>query len=371
MKTGIPVFFLLVVFGCGSPSIPEGEHWRVGIYQGGEYHDYRLHLTGFIQGLSSMNLVTADLPDSLHSADSLLQIWLILGEKACSPELIFAEDGFWDARWQENTRDSITEAIVERTGPGGDIDLMIAMGTWAGQDLAEAPVECPVIVMSTSNPVQAGIVSGFEFSGQNNIHATTNPDRYTRRLITFHRILQFESLGLVYEDTPTGRIYSNVEDFRNVASDMGFRIVERHLAESQMSPEEAAENLAAIYSDIAEEVDAVIFTALECEQPEYFPVFLPVLLENGIFPLAQLGESQVAQGALIGISERDHADIGGFYAEVFFQILQGTPPGDIPQVFEDPLKLSLNLETAERIGYCFPGSIISTADTVFNEIGDF
>ena len=363
------VLLSLLIIGCSSPSIFEDQRWHIGIYQGGEYHDYRLHLTGFIKGLTSLEVVDLDLAESLSSMDSLHHIWTFLAESTHSSNLVFARDGFWDARWQENLRDSITSEIAVRAGPGGDIDLMIAMGTWAGQDIAAADIKCPVLVMSTSNPVEAGIVSGFEYSGQSNIHAATNPERYRRRLITFHRILQFQSLGLVYENTETGRIYSNVEDFRKVARDMGFRLVERHLPESEFIPEEAAESLAVIYTEIAEEVDAVIFTALECEQPEYFPVFLPVLLENEIFPLAQLGEAQVAQGALIGISERDYADIGGFYANTFVKILQGTPPGEIPQIFEDPLKLSINLGTAESIGYCFPEAVVSTADLVFHEIG--
>jgi hypothetical protein len=42
-------------------------------------------------------------------------------------------------------------------------------------------------------------------------------------------------------------------------------------------------------------------------------------------------------------------------------------PGDLPQIFEDPPKISLNLETAKYIGYNPPVEILVAADEIFQK----
>lgn len=367
MKFLVLTGLLLVLAACGTSTLPSNATFRVGLYQGGEYHDYNLHFSGLISGLESLGALSD--ADLLHIAPGMTvrEIWEAL-PSGDEPGICFVRDGFWDAEWNEAARGPITEEIMNRTGEGGDLDMMIGMGTWAGQDLAENLRECPVMVMSASDPVEAGIVMDYEFSGRSNVHAVTDPGRYVRRLLSFYRITEFESLGLVYEDTPTGRIYANLEDYRRVAEDRGFRIVERFISDTELGGRQGAESLAVIYSEMAPEIDALAFTALDSEQPEYFPIFMPVLLEEGILTLAQLGDPQVARGALVGFAERDYRDIGLFYAETMIDILAGTPPGEIRQVFEDPLRLSINTETARRIGWAFPEAVIGAADTVYTTI---
>jgi ABC-type uncharacterized transport system substrate-binding protein len=349
--------------GCGGGEITQ--KWRLGIYQGGEYHDYRLHLIGFVRGLESLECLPAGISDEISAADSLYTMWTILSGNVSSQNVQFVEDAYWSADWNDSLRGIYVEEIAARTGAGGDLDMMIAMGTWGGQDLAEALSLCPVIVLSASDPVAAGISAGNEFSGRSNVFAACNPDRYRRRLMTIHRIVQFHSLGLIYENSPEGRIYANLEDFRKAADDLGFNLVERFLPESELAPREAADSIVMIYAEIAPEIDALIFTALECEQPLYFPQLISTLNDLGIPTAGQLGRDQVRLGAMLSITERSPDDIGLFSAEAAKRIMAGDSPGSISQIYEEPLSLYINLATAEKIGYSFPPGIISSADSVY------
>lgn len=365
----ISIFFVLLgvlFFGCSGEETSQS--WKIGIYQGGDYYDYPLYFAGFIRGLELLECLPAGTSENIVTTDNFSTIWRILSDKSSSQKIQFIEDAFWSADWNDSLRSSIVEEIVARTGPEGDIDLMIAMGTWSGQDLVSSLSVCPVIVLSSSDPVAAGISAGNEFSGQSNIFVACNPDRYRRRLMTFHRIVQFNNLGLVYENTPEGRIYANLEDFRKAADDLGFNIVERFLPESQLTPDEAADSIVKIYAEMAPEIDALIFTALECEQPSYFPELTATLNDLEIPTAGQLGRDQVKLGALLSITERSSDDIGLFCAKAFCRVISGESPGSISQIFVEPLSLYINLATAERIGYSFPPGIISSADSVYTAI---
>lgn len=143
--------------GCGGGRITK--QWRLGIYQGGDYHDYPLHLIGFVRGLESLGCLPTGYSEEISTAESLGSMWSILSSNLSAQSVQFVNDAFWSADWNDSLRSIIVETIAERTGPDGDIDMMIAMGTWAGQDLAGALSRCPVIVLSASDPVAAGICS--------------------------------------------------------------------------------------------------------------------------------------------------------------------------------------------------------------------
>ena len=54
------------------------------------------------------------------------------------------------------------------------------------------------------------------------MHARVQPERYQRQLRLFHEIVGFRKLGLVYEDSPSGRSYAAVDAVRQIAMEKGF-----------------------------------------------------------------------------------------------------------------------------------------------------
>ena len=80
----------------------------------------------------------------------------------------------------------MNEEIIDRLNRKKDIDLIIAAGTWAGQDLANDRHKTPTIVISTSNPLSSGIIKSLEDSGYDHVHARMNPYRYERQVRIFH-----------------------------------------------------------------------------------------------------------------------------------------------------------------------------------------
>ena len=128
------------------------------------------------------------------------------------------------ANFDEASRPAVRQQVGVRLVQGQDIDLVIAMGTWAGQDMTALGAPVLTIVASTSDAVGARIVASAQDSGLENMHARVQPERYQRQLRLFHEIVGFRKLGLVYEDSPSGRSYAAVDAVRQIAMEKGFSV---------------------------------------------------------------------------------------------------------------------------------------------------
>ena len=201
---------------------PDGKKWRLAYVGSGDYDEYHRTLRALAQGLQQLGWLTVpDIPDNLNAKDT----WGFLAKHAKSDTLTFVEDawvqpGNFDASLRPIVRETVTRRLKER----GDIDLIIAMGTWAGQDMAALGAPVSTVVMSTSDPVAAGIVASAEDSGMDNLHARVQPQRYQRQVRLFREIVPFKTLGLVYEDSPEGRTYAAVPAVEQVAKEQGFEV---------------------------------------------------------------------------------------------------------------------------------------------------
>ena len=105
---------------------------------------------------------------------------------------------------------------------------MIAMGTWAGKDLANNRHHTPMMVLSTSDPIGSGIIKSVEDSGLDHVHARVDPYRYERQVRIFHDLVTFKKLGVAYEDSVIGRSYAAVEMIENVAKERNFEVFHCH-----------------------------------------------------------------------------------------------------------------------------------------------
>ena len=105
------------------------------------------------------------------------------------------------------------------------MDLVIAMGTWAGKDMANNNHKTPTMVLSTSDPIGSGIIKSIEDSGYDHVHARVDPTRYERQVRIFHDLIGFQKLGIAYEDSVYGRTYAAIDPIEKVAKERGFDIV--------------------------------------------------------------------------------------------------------------------------------------------------
>lgn len=343
----------------------DGSKWRIGYVESGEYSEYPLTLGAIAEGLQRLGWLAlpSDIPDGLSGRE----LWAWLSDNARSGQLEFVADAWWQpGNFDSDKRAGVRSAIVERIQKQKDIDLMIAMGTWAGQDMRAIGPPIPTVVASTSDPIAAGIVDSAQDSGRDNLHARVEPERYQRQVRLFHDIVPFERLGIVYEDSEAGRTYAALSAVEQVGKELGFTVVHCHARSSSVSTEAAIDNAVGCYRTLTQErVDAVYITTHRGVTQESVQQIAGILKQAKIPSFSMAGSREVERGVLLSLAQADVSYVGLFHAETLARIFNGAQPRQLSQLWIDPPKIALNLATTRAIGFDPPVDILLAADEVY------
>jgi ABC-type uncharacterized transport system substrate-binding protein len=349
-----------------TPLLNNGKKWRIGYYEGGPYINYPVNLVTLVKGLSELGWMgTISIDERENSTDSRA-VWDELS-KAKSRYIQFVPDAYWSANWDKTVRVKNSENAVKRL-KSGDIDFMIAMGTWAGQDLANNNHSVPTMVVSVSDPVASNIVKSAGDSGYDYVHAKCDPTRYINQIKLFHNMFSFKKLGIVYENTVEGRSYAAITDVEKVANDRGFEIVKCEAPFSGVEEKEAIKALIRCHEQLAPKVDAVYVTVHRGIVREYMPEIMAPLFKYKIPTFSMRGPEEVEGGVLLSISRDRFVSVGRYHAEIMARIFNGVKPRELDQIFMDPKTIVVNIKTAEIIGYIIPPAFLKVTDKVFHGI---
>ena len=351
-----------------TPQLKQEQKIRIGYLEGGPFQNYPQNLIAFVNGLVKLNWLEDPFFPAFTEPANAKEVWQWLVTHGKSDYLVFVEDGFYSNNWDKKKRTKTKKNILQRLGANSDIDFMIAMGTWAGQDLADKQNRTATMVFSSSDPIRANIVVSAEDSGLSNLHARVDPGRYERQVRLFHDLTGFRKLGVAYEDSAEGRTYAAIETIRKVSRERGFEVVECFTLNSTPDINAANASVNKCHQELAEKVDALYITNQTGVNAENMPEIIKPLLAKKIPTFSQPGLGMVKLGALMSISRSKFKDVGEFHARTAGQIFNGAKPGELPMLYEDPTKLALNLETANRIGYTPPVEVLVAADEIFRTI---
>ena len=346
-----------------SPKLrPDGKKWTVAYLEGGPYINYKSTLIATIKGLIQLGWIDkVEIPD-FGEGEEADGVWKWLNGK--SKYLNFPSKAFYSANWEKTKRVNLQKKLLKRK----DIDFILALGTWAGQDVANNDHSISSMVMSTSDPVKANIIKSIDNSGFGHITARVDPLRWQRQIQLFHTIVKFKNLGLAYENTETGKSYAAVADIEGVAKSKGFKISRCYTKSDIDDTELAYQSLLKCYKSLSKKVDAIFISQQGGLQDDKLKSLLKPFFDEKIPTFAQSGPRHVKKGALLGIARSKFDDVGLYHAKVMAQIFNGKKPIDVAQVFEDPPKIAFNFKAAQLIGFDPPVDILSAADEVFESI---
>jgi len=285
-----------------TPKTKNGAKWRIGYCEGGSYTNYPKNLRTLISAFSDIGWVEeTKLPAQEENETTKLWKWISANVK--SEYIQFVEDAYWSSDFKKNLRGKNKETMIERLSNKKDIDLMLAMGTWAGQDLANNDHSTPTIILSSSNPIQSKIIKSVDDSGFDHINARVDPTRYERQIRIFYDIFNFKRLGIAYEqNTPEGRSYAAIDDVKKVANEIGFKIVTCNAPWANTTAEELKAGVYKCHAELASQVDAFYITVHGGVKPKNFATLMKPLYENEVPTFSQLGSRDVRYGALLSIA---------------------------------------------------------------------
>lgn len=342
--------------------------WRIGYLQGGDYGSYQKTLMAMVTALMRLGWIAQDeLPTPPNDKDTG-QLWQWLANNSRSDYLQFVGNAYYDSRWDKDSRVKTRAEVITRLNEKQDIDLMLALGTWAGQDLATNEHHIPTIVGSTTDPVGAKIIVSPEDSGFDHIHAKVDPGRHRRQVRLFHQIFNFKTLGIVYEESLEGRGFSAVDSVYEESEKLQFKVVKCEAPFNGVSQQEAEERVNDCYRKLAKSVDAVYIVRHPGVNLKNLPNIIKPLIDSKIPSFAQGLSEEVEHGILLSISLANFSYIGDFYALTIAKIFNGAKPRQLTQVFQNPPQIAINLKTAQLIDYDPSVDIVGAADEIFTEI---
>lgn len=350
------------------PSTNAGQKWRIAYYEGGPYFEYQKVLLATLRGLMDLGWIEPAQPPSL-SGEETAGLWKWLSSSIKSDYLEFLGDGHYSSNWDEDgNRKEISERVIKRLNSTRDIDLIIAMGTWAGEDLANDEHQVPTVVFAASDPVAAGIIESVDDSGVAHIHAAVDPDVYERQIRIFHEMTDFNKLGIAYENTVAGRSYAAVDVIEGVAKELDFEIVACHTQSDIPDLDAAGRSVIACFENLVNNVDAIYVTMQGGVRSESIPTLVQTTNSRRIPTFSQAGSEEVAYGFLASISQGNFEFVGRFNAKTIGKVFNGAMPGQLPQRFSPPPKIAINLKTAEIIDFNPPIILLGAADEIYDDI---
>ena len=348
-----------------TPKTNNGQKWRIGYYEAGSYSSYTIVFGNIIKALNKMGWLE-NVEGCPFNTDART-MWQWLASRDTGKYIQFVNDGYYTFNNNEGLRPEIKTKLLQRLSQQKDLDLVLAMGTAAGQDLSNDAHSVPVMVFSTTDAVKAKIVQSNEDSGRDHVWAHCEPDRYKHQIELFHDIFKFKRLGIVYENTPTGRALAIVDDIEAVAQEKGFEVVAEFFNENISDVDAYHQALSQAYSKVADRSDAVYITSRTKLREDRLPEVLAPLIEKKV-PTFSWTARYVPNGSLMAVSAANFEIVGGFDGEAIAKVLNGAKPRAVNQAFITPPSITLNLQVADMIGYAPPFTILLTADEVYQDI---
>ncbi|MCP3901184.1 MAG: ABC transporter substrate-binding protein, partial [Desulfobacteraceae bacterium] len=354
------LFFFCTGFNCFAadaekfpmtPSLNKGQKWRIAYYEGGEYIEYKMTLIATLKGLMKLGWIeTVKIPE-LPGEDTK-SLWNWASKNLKSKYLFFNKNAHFSSDWKEETRKKIVDSIIKRLNwKEKNIDLIIAMGTWAAEDLANNKHKTPTLALAVSDALSSGIIKSYEDSGLDHLHARVDPLRYERQIQIFHDIIGFQKLGIMYEDTVRGKSYASVDKVEKIAKERGFEITRSFIPKGIEDKKEAEKSIIKCFEELCGKADAIYVTLHMGINKDSLPLLVNIANKKDTPTFSQAGSEEVKYGFLMSISQAEFKYVGQFHAETIAKIFNGAKPRQLSQFFEEPSKIAINLKTAENIAY--------------------
>ena len=278
--------------------------------------------------------------------------------------VVYPEDAHHSPGWEPENMAKLPVVAAELM-QREDLDLVVGMGTAAVKALLAANNgRTPILGMGMADPVAAGIVRDITDSGVDNFTCQVVADRWTTMFRVFHDVVRFKKLGILYQDTPDGRVYAALDDVRAVAPELGFEIAGYGGLSTAETDDECRQGLHKLRE---EGMDAFFIGPLNCFDWDSNDVgaLLEMLNDWKIPTFARDGSDFVKAGALMGFSTWNFGPTGEFLANQAVAVLTGSTPRSVPMLDRMEPTIAINFETAAKIGFHFPLDVLVVSDEIF------
>ena len=237
---------------------------NVAMLTGGDYDRYRQILLAFAQGLGRLEMIESAPAGLSPERKDTADVWEALAENAGGHYLRFLPDAHYSYDFTPEKRPEVLRSMVSRIRERKDVDLILVFGTEPTLDIAEAVKDIPIMSLSTTDPVNSGVVADEEDSGQDNLHVLVTKDFFFRQVENLYAIHPFKDIGFIVAEQRAGR--TGLGDVRAACVKLGMTLHDATYIEKEV-PEDSErfpEFKEALVKLLDEGVEAVLFPWFPC-----------------------------------------------------------------------------------------------------------
>lgn len=235
---------------------------------------------------------------------------------------------------------------------GKDFDLLITLVTSVTQAAVSKELSTPIIFISVTDPVEAGIMASLQ-----------TPDRNatgTCNIVPMEALFQLakeltpdiRSVGILYDPSLPNSVIT-VNRAKEYLGKAGFVVAECAVTNSS-EVQSATQTLVDLTDSIYLPIDSTILSAI--------PQVIDIALQAKK-PVYGSAPSMVTSGALASVSVSEW-ETGRQTAQLADKYLQGTPINQIPAHVVDSFVHMVNQETAKALGLSLNESLVETVELV-------
>lgn len=371
--TALIVLCLCAACLSAPPARAEDAPLRMGYCESDPYVEFDTQLYHLLLGMEEYGLITG-VSERLSANMTAAQLWEIVCRLSAADWRVHFSPGVYvsliDAPYRTLDEDGLGEAIDEKIREDG-VQLMLCMGTSAGQTIAALPSGTPFIDFVSADPVKSGVVAGAETSGMPGRWAHVDVDAFERTLQVMQDVFAPGTVGVVYAGNADAYIYSGADVLDEFCDERGIIVHRRHVEDEFGETEDDyrayVEQMRQAHEALAkEQIDVYILTTSLLDA-EDFAYALEPLLEYAI-PVYSINSSfDVECGALMAAEASDFPNIGRFGADTLSRYLGGEPLDTLPQIYQTAPFLVINYDTARRIRYSPSFDMLLSATTIYTD----
>jgi ABC-type uncharacterized transport system substrate-binding protein len=257
-----------------------------------------------------------------------------------------------ESRWADGRPERLPKLAAELVA----LQVAVIVGSVeAALALKVATTSIPIVFVTGTDPVSAGLVSSINRPGGN-----------VTGVSFFDIPVTGKRLGLLRELVPNAEIIA-------VLQDRNFSFYQTVTREIEAAASAMGQKIVTLNVSGPKEIDAAFSTMVQSRAGALLVGPGPFLTNSrsqiiglaalNAIPASYFGRGAVDAGGLIsyGASQTDAYRRAGIYVA---RILKGEKPGDLPVELPTKYELVINLKTAKALGLAVPPSLIARADDV-------
>ena len=222
------------------------------------------------------------------------------------------------------------------------VDLLVPLVTSVTQAAVSKELDIPIIFISVTDPVEAGIMASLQ-APDKNATGTCNVVPMEELFVLAKELTpHIRSVGILYDPSLPNSVIT-VNRAKQYLGSAGFVVAEAIVTNSS-EVQSATRTLAAVTDAIYVPIDSTILSAMS--------QVVDIALEKGK-PVYGSAPSMVASGALASVSVSEW-ETGRQTAALAHQYFEGTPIEQIPAKIVDNFLYTINGETAQALKVTIP-----------------